>query len=91
MVPVERFHLNDKWNVFENAATHSYARSVLERNRKKISLAMNDSQSKRKTTTESNANKQAIIDERQTMPTWQEEVTTLKTILSNTQKNLDEV
>ncbi|CAF1014905.1 unnamed protein product [Adineta ricciae] len=90
MVPLERFHLNEKWNVFENAATHSYARSVLERNKKKRSLIIDDSQSKRKTTTESNTNQQALPDERQSIPTWQEEVTTLKSLLSNTQKNLDE-
>jgi len=31
MIPVEEFQHNERWDVFENAATHSYARSILEK------------------------------------------------------------
>ncbi len=44
MIPVEEFQHNERWDVFENAATHSYARSILE---KKDILTIADNHSKR--------------------------------------------
>ncbi len=38
---------NEQWDLFENAATHSYARSVLEKNKNKDSLMIYDEKSRR--------------------------------------------
>jgi len=35
MIPVEKVKQNERWDEFENAATYSYARSILEENKKK--------------------------------------------------------
>jgi hypothetical protein len=51
MIPEEGFPHNERWDVFENAATHSYARSILEKNKKKDVLTIDDSSSKTATTT----------------------------------------
>jgi len=41
---------NEQWDLFENAATYSYARSVLEKNKNKDSL-MNNGEKLRRTMT----------------------------------------
>ncbi len=48
MIPVKRKtnEINEEWNAFENAATHSYARSVVEKNNKKSALTTDDFHSK---------------------------------------------
>ena len=51
MIPVEEFQHNERWDVFENAATHSYARSILEKDKKKDVLTIDDNYSKRTITT----------------------------------------
>jgi hypothetical protein len=35
MIPVEKVKQNERWDAFENAATHNYARSIVEKNKKK--------------------------------------------------------
>jgi len=35
MIPVEKVKQNERWDAFENAATYSYARSIVEKNQKK--------------------------------------------------------
>jgi hypothetical protein len=41
MIPIKD-SLNEQWDLFENAATHSYARSVLEKTKNKDSLIIPD-------------------------------------------------
>ncbi len=35
MIPVQKVKQNERWDAFENAATYSYARSIVEKNKKK--------------------------------------------------------
>ncbi len=46
MIPVNDSQY-EKWDLFENAATYSYARSVLEKNKNKEGLQGNDEKSRR--------------------------------------------
>jgi len=41
MIPIKDSQ-NEQWDLFENAATHSYARSVLEKNKNKDNLTSHD-------------------------------------------------
>ena len=41
MIPMDK-SLNEQWDLFENAATYSYARSTLEKNKNKDSLISDD-------------------------------------------------
>jgi hypothetical protein len=41
MLPIKDSQ-NEQWDLFENAATHSYARSVLEKNKNKDNLTIHD-------------------------------------------------
>ena len=50
MIPIKDWQ-NDQWDLFENAATHSYARSVLEKNKNKNKLTIDDGKPKRTMTT----------------------------------------
>jgi hypothetical protein len=34
MIPMDKIAQNKQWNDFEDAATHSYARSIVEKNKK---------------------------------------------------------
>lgn len=51
MIPIDEEEQSEEWDAFENAATHSYARSVLEQNRSQINSFGLDETSKRMTTT----------------------------------------
>lgn len=44
MIPVKDSQ-NEQWDMFENAATHSYARSVLEKSKSKDRFIQNDGES----------------------------------------------
>ncbi|UJR07511.1 hypothetical protein I4U23_011800 [Adineta vaga] len=91
IIPVEKSHLNEQWNVFENAATHSFARSIIEKNKKKGYLSVDDDHSKRNLKTNGlNGNNQSVADEQQTIVNLQEEITVLKSVLANTQKTIEE-
>jgi hypothetical protein len=46
MIPLDKGKQNGHWNAFENAATHSYARSIVEKNKKKDASTPDDIQSK---------------------------------------------
>jgi hypothetical protein len=46
MIPLDKEKQNGHWNAFENAATHSYARSIVEKNKKKDASTPDDIQSK---------------------------------------------
>ncbi len=35
MIAVEKIKQNERWDAFENAATYNYARSIVEKNKKK--------------------------------------------------------
>ncbi len=50
MIPVNDSQY-EKWDLFENAATYSYARSVLEKNKNKEGLHGNDEKSRRNMST----------------------------------------
>lgn len=50
MIPMKQSE-DDRWDSFENAATYSYARSVLEKNKNKDSLNLNEDKRKKPTTT----------------------------------------
>ena len=41
MIPIDK-SLNEQWDLFENAATYSYARSTLEKNKNKDNLISDD-------------------------------------------------
>jgi hypothetical protein len=52
MIPIKDSQ-NEQWDLFENAATYSYARSVLEKNKDKDNLIIDKEKQRRtKTTTE---------------------------------------
>jgi hypothetical protein len=42
MIPVDGSQKNDRWNDFEHAATHSYARSIIEQEKRKGILTADD-------------------------------------------------
>lgn len=44
MIPVKESQ-NEQWDIFENAATHSYARSVLEKSKNNLTTNENKSRS----------------------------------------------
>jgi hypothetical protein len=46
MIPLYKEKQNGHWNAFENAATHSYARSIVEKNKKKDASTPDDIHSK---------------------------------------------
>lgn len=54
-VPVEMISIkdsqNEQWDLFENAATYSYARSVLEKNKDKDNLIIDKEKQRRTKTT----------------------------------------
>ena len=54
MIPIKENQYDERWDAFENAATHSYARSILEKNKKKGILTTNDNYSRTIDTTEYN-------------------------------------
>jgi hypothetical protein len=49
MIPTENSQ-NEQWDLFENAATHSYARSILERNKNKDPSSPEDEKPRRTST-----------------------------------------
>ena len=51
MIPVDACRQNERWNTFENVATHSYARSLIQKNDKNNVSAQDDIQSKKATNT----------------------------------------
>ena len=51
MIPIDEKRKSEEWDSFENAATHSYARSVLEQTRSRKHSPRFDETSKRITTT----------------------------------------
>jgi hypothetical protein len=46
MIPKHTITQNERWNAFENAATHSYARSIIEENKTKSASTTDDTSSK---------------------------------------------
>ena len=46
MIPLKDSQ-NERWDLFENAATHVYARSVLEKDKNKDNLATDDDKPRR--------------------------------------------
>jgi hypothetical protein len=46
MIPVKKVEQNERWNEFENAATHSNARSIVSENKKKGVLITDEIDSK---------------------------------------------
>ena len=51
MIPIHRGTLDEKWDTFENAATYSYARSVLKENKNKEQFNSIDDKPRRIMTT----------------------------------------
>lgn len=45
MIPVKQAQ-NEQWDIFENAATHSYARSIVEKSKTKNSSITNENKSR---------------------------------------------
>ncbi|CAF1016322.1 unnamed protein product [Adineta steineri] len=89
MIPVGS-QVNERWDIFENAATQSYARTIFEKNKKKNDLSIDENISKNKLLTIDNNETQLDNNEQQIIENLKEEIMTLKSVVTNNQKHLEE-
>jgi hypothetical protein len=78
IIPIREITMkqNEKWNAFENAATYSYARSIVEKNKNRKS---ND------------VTTPPISDQQEMITNLNKEIFSIRSILNDNQKNITEV
>ncbi|CAF3258135.1 unnamed protein product [Rotaria sp. Silwood2] len=90
MIP-KRDSQNEQWDLFENAATHSYARSILEQNKNKNTLTTNQKQLNKNMTTTDSVVEKTILDQQKTIENLKNELmSTFKSALTETKKGLEQ-
>ncbi|CAF1116862.1 unnamed protein product, partial [Rotaria sordida] len=90
MIPINDSQ-NEQWDSFENAATYSYVRSILENNKNKNTLTTNYEQLKSTiSTTDSNLSKTTVDQQKIIENLKNELMSTFKLALVETQKGLEQ-
>ncbi|CAF0730867.1 unnamed protein product [Adineta steineri] len=89
MIPIKSSQ-NEQWDLFENAATYGYARSILEKHRNKDISTMDDEKPRRTLATlDSNATK-PTTEQQQTIGHFKEELLSIfASVVSETHKSLE--
>lgn len=83
---------DDQWDLFENAATYSYARSVLEKYKNKENLNVHEGKRKKRVNAFSSTSVQTSGDQPQAIDGLRDElISTLKAMLTENQKGLEQV
>ncbi|CAF1102784.1 unnamed protein product [Adineta steineri] len=83
MIPVDMSQVNEQWDIFENAATQSYARTIFEKNKKKNDLSIDEHISTNKLLTIDKNETQLNNNEQQIIENLKEEIMTLKSVVTN--------
>ncbi|CAF4095024.1 unnamed protein product, partial [Adineta steineri] len=83
MIPIETSQINERWDRFENAATHSYARTIFEKSKKKNDLSIDENISTKKLLTIDKNETQLNNNEQQIIENLTEEIKTLKSVVTN--------
>ncbi|UJR11905.1 hypothetical protein I4U23_016083 [Adineta vaga] len=103
MIPKTDGTLDIHWNMFENAATHKYARSILEKNKKRNVLSLNENilekttmattvlNSDAITTNNVTENLTSIKDENESISSIKEDIILLKSAFSEIQQDLNKI
>ncbi|CAF1242408.1 unnamed protein product [Adineta steineri] len=82
MIPVDMSQVNEQWDIFENAATQSYARTIFEKNKKKNDLSIDENIPTKKLLTIDNNETQLDNSEQQIIENLKEEIMTLKSVVA---------
>ncbi|CAF1149147.1 unnamed protein product [Rotaria sordida] len=91
MIPTNTIQQNDRWNAFESAATRNETRSIIAQNKTKNVLTTDDMYSKSTMdTTESDVMKPSS-DQQQMIQNLNIELSTMKSVLNNNQRNIKQV
>ncbi|CAF3190092.1 unnamed protein product, partial [Rotaria sp. Silwood2] len=90
MIPIQESQ-NEQWDLFENAATYSSARSILQKNKNNDTLTTNHGKSS-KTLTTMNLNVEKItVGQHKTLENLYELMSTFQSVISETRQELKEV
>ncbi|CAM4773277.1 unnamed protein product [Rotaria magnacalcarata] len=89
MIPIQ-YSQNEQWDLFENAATYSYARSILQTNKNNNNLTINHGKSSKTLTTMDSNIEKATVNQHKTIQNLYELMTTFQSTLNETQKALEQ-
>ncbi|CAF3904829.1 unnamed protein product [Rotaria sordida] len=89
MIPIQDSQ-NEQWDLFENAATYSYARSILQKNKNNDTLTINYGKSSKSLTTMSSNVEKITVSQQKTTENLYELMSTFQSILNETRQELKE-
>ncbi|CAF1060452.1 unnamed protein product [Rotaria sordida] len=89
MIPIQDSQ-NEQWDLFENAATYSYARSILQKNKNNDTLTINYGKSSKSLTTMSSNVEKITVGQQKTTENLYELMSTFQSILNETRQELKE-
>ncbi|CAF4010277.1 unnamed protein product [Rotaria sordida] len=89
MIPIQNSQ-NEQWDLFENAATYSYARSILQKNKNNDILTINHGKTSKSLTTMNSNVEKITIGQYKTTENLFELMSTFQSVLNETRQELKE-
>ncbi|CAF4194876.1 unnamed protein product, partial [Rotaria sp. Silwood2] len=90
MIPIQESQ-NEQWDLFENAATYSSARSILQKNKNNDTLTTNHGKSSKTLTTINSNVEKNTVGQHKTLENLYELMSTFQSVISETRQELKEV